>query len=106
MMNKYFLIIGLALASFVAKGQETVIIVNYLPALSLGETADFTDNFSPRGVDFEVNKFVQDDLSVGFVIGWNIFREKISGETFDYRELTITGTQFRDTNVTPLNVNV
>ncbi len=55
MMNKYFLIIVLALASVVAKGQETVIIVNYLPALSLGETADFTDNFSPRGVDFEVN---------------------------------------------------
>ena len=106
MMNKFFLIIGLALASIVAKGQETVIIVNYLPSLSLGETADFTDNFSPRGVDFEVNKFLKEDLSVGFVIGWNIFREKISGETFDYRELTITGTQFRYTNVTPLNVNV
>ena len=107
MMKKYFVILVLALATLGARGQgETVIIVNYLPALSLGETADFTDNFSPRGVDFEVNKFLKEDLSVGFVIGWNIFREKISGETFDYRELTITGTQFRYTNVTPLNVNV
>ncbi|MDB4582693.1 hypothetical protein N9164_06045 [Draconibacterium sp.] len=107
MMNKYFLIIVLALATYVAKGQDqTLILVNYSPAISLGETADFTNNFSPRGVDFEVNRFIKEDLSVGFVIGWNVFREKISGETFEYNDLTITGTQFRYTNVTPLNVNV
>jgi len=107
MMKKYFIIIVLALATLVVKGQgETVIFANYLPAISLGETAEFTDNFSLRGVDFEVNKFLKEDLSVGFVIGWNIFREKITGETFDYRDLTITGTQFRYTNITPLNVNV
>jgi len=107
MMKKYFIIIILALTMLVSKGQDqTLIIVNYLPAISLGETADFTDNFSPRGIDFEVNKFLKEDLSVGFAISWHIFREKISGETFDYRDLTITGTQFRYTNIAPLNVNV
>lgn len=107
MMNKYFLIVALALATLVAKGQEkTIIIVNYLPSLSLGETADFTNGLSPRGMDFEANKFLMEDLSVGFVVSWNIFREKVSGETFEYEELTITGTQFRYTNTTPINVNV
>ncbi len=106
-MNKYIAIIVLSLASFIAKGQgETVIIVNYLPAVSLGETADFTNNFSPRGVDFEVNYFVSEDVSVGFVTSWNIFREKIVGESFEYGEMLITGTQFRYTNVVPLNVNL
>ncbi len=106
-MNKYIAIIVLSLASFIAKGQgETVIIVNYLPAVSLGETAEFTNNFSPRGVDFEVNYFVSEDISVGFVSSWNIFREKIVGESFEYGEMLITGTQFRYTNVVPLNVNV
>ncbi len=106
-MNKYIAIAVLSLASFLAKAQgETVIIVNYLPAVSLGETADFTNNFSARGLDFEVNYFVSEDLSVGFVSSWNIFREKVVGETFDYDEWLVSGTQFRYTNTVPLNVNV
>ncbi len=106
-MNKYIAIAVLSLASLLAKAQgETVIIVNYLPAVSLGETADFTNNFSTRGLDFEVNYFVSEDLSVGFVSSWNIFREKIVGETFDYNEWLVSGTQFRYTNTVPLNVNV
>ncbi len=105
-MNKYIAIIVLSLASFVVKGQgETVIIVNYLPAVSLGETADFTNNLSPRGVDFEVNYFVSEDISLGFVTSWNVFREKIIGESFEYGDMLITGTQFRYTNVVPLNIN-
>lgn len=106
-MNKYIAIVVLSLASLLAKAQgETVIIVNYLPAVSLGETAEFTNNFSPRGLDFEVNYFVSEDMSVGFVSSWNIFREKVVGETFDYNEWLVSGTQFRYTNVVPLNVNV
>ena len=106
-MNKYIAIAILSLASLFAKAQgETVIIVNYLPAVSLGETADFTNNFSPRGLDFEVNYFVSEDMSVGFVSSWNIFREKVVGETFDYNQWLVSGTQFRYTNTVPLNVNV
>lgn len=105
-MNKYIVIILLSFASFMGKAQdETLILVNYLPALSLGETADFTNNFSPRGVDFEVNKFIAEDMSVGFVVSWNAFREKIVGESLEYNNLLITGTQFRYTNVVPLNLN-
>lgn len=106
-MKKYIAILVLGLVTFMAKGQnETQIIFNYLPAVSLGETADFTQDFSPRGVDFEVNRFIQDDLSVGFLIAWNVFREKVVGESIEYNDALVTGTQFRYTNTTPLNVNV
>jgi len=105
-MNKYITILILGLASLLVKAQdETLIIVNYLPAVSLGETADFANNFSPRGVDFEVNKFIAVDMSVGFVGSWNIFREKIAGESFEHEDMLITGTQFRYVNAVPLNVN-
>lgn len=107
MIKKCLLIIISCFAVLTSKGQnETVFIVNYLPAISLGKTADFTDNFSPRGVDFEANKFLTEDLSIGLVVSWIVFRQKISGETFEYRDLTITGTQFRYTNVAPININV
>lgn len=105
-MNKYIAILILGLASLIVKAQdETLIIVNYLPAVSLGETADFANDFSPRGVDFEVNKFIAADMSVGFVVSWNIFREKIVGESFEYEDMLVTGTQFRYVNTVPLNVN-
>lgn len=107
MMKKFLIVIISCFVVFTSKGQdETVFIVNYLPAISLGKTADFTKNFSPRGLEFEANKFLTEDLSIGFVVGWTIFREKISGETFKYNDLTITGTQFRYTNVVPININV
>jgi len=111
-MKKYIAIFIISLVPFFAGAQgensvgETVFMVNYLPSLSLGETADFTSGFSPRGIDFEANKFITEDLSVGFNVSWNVFREKISGETFEYEDLTITGTQFRYVNTTPLDVNV
>lgn len=105
-MNKYIAILLLSLASFMVKGQdETVIIVNYLPAISLGETAEFTKDFSPRGIDFEVNRFIAEDMSVGFVVSWNVFRDKIVGESVEYKELLVTGTQFRYSNLVPLNIN-
>lgn len=106
-MKKYIIIAVLALITFGANAQYgSTIFVNYLPAMPLGGTAEFTDNISPRGVDFEVQRFLKEDLSVGFVIGWNTFRQKIVGETFDVNDLTITGTQFRYTNIVPLNFNV
>lgn len=106
-MKKFIIILLLVIAAFGTRAQEgTSIFVSYLPSIPLGETADFSDNISPRGIDFEVQRFLSEDLSVGFNIGWNLFREKIPEETFDYEDVTITGIQYRYTNVLPLNVNV
>lgn len=106
-MKKYIIIVLLALVSNVVNAQEgSSIFVNYLVGMPLGETADYTDNISPRGIDFEVQKFLTEDLSVGFNIAWSMFREKVPESTFNHQDLTITGTQFRYTNIVPLTVNV
>ena len=104
-MKKYTLIIILCLASLMSRGQdETLVSINYMPSLSLGETADFTQNFSPRGIELEIDRFISEDLSLGLAVGWNVFREKVSGESFEYNNYLVTGTQFRYTNIVPLNV--
>ncbi len=106
-MKKSIIITVLALIVFSAVAQDgSTLFVNYTPAIPLGGTADFTDNISPRGVDFEAQKFLREDLSVGFLIGWNTFRQKIIGQTFTIEDLTISGSQFRYTNIVPLNFNV
>ncbi|WP_319500395.1 hypothetical protein [uncultured Draconibacterium sp.] len=106
-MKKYIIISLLVIATIAVKAQEgTSTFVSYLPSIPLGKTADFSNNISPRGIDFEVQRFLNEELSVGFNIGWNLFREKIPEETFYYQELTITAVQFRYTNIVPLQVNV
>ena len=106
-MKKYIIISFILLATITLKAQEgTSIFINYLPSMPMGGTADFSNNISPRGVDFEVERFLNEELSVGFNIAWNLFREKIPEETFFHNDLTITAVQFRYTNIVPLQVNV
>jgi len=104
-MKKYTFIFILCLASLITRGQDEIsVVINYMPSLSLGETADFTKNFSPRGVELELDRFIADDLSLGLSVGWNVFREKVVGESFEYNNYLVTGTQFRYSNIVPLNV--
>ena len=105
-MKRYTIVIIMCLASLISRGQdETQVLINYMPSLSLGETADFTKNFSPRGIEFEVDRYISEDLSLGLAVGWNVFREKVTGESFEYNNYLVTGTQFRYTNIVPLNIN-
>ena len=104
-MKRYTIVIIMCLASLISRGQdETQVLINYMPSLSLGETADFTKNFSPRGIELEVDRYISDDLSLGLAVGWNVFREKVTGESFEYNNYLVTGTQFRYTNIVPLNI--
>ncbi len=105
-MKKYILIAALSLLIVSANGQRyTEVMVNYLPALPFGKTADYTPGFSPRGVDFEANRFIAHDLSIGVNIAWTIFRDKVTGELFEYQDLDIYGTQFRYQNMVPIDLN-
>ena len=104
-MKRYTIIIIMCLASLISRGQdETQVLINYMPSLSLGKTADFTKNFSPRGIELEVDRYISEDLSLGLAVGWNVFREKVTGESFEYNNYLVTGTQFRYTNIVPLNI--
>jgi len=104
-MNRYTFIFILCLASLITKGQDEIsVVINYMPSLTLGETANFTKNFSPRGVELELDRFITDNLSLGLAVGWNVFREKVVGESFEYNNFLVTGTQFRYCNIVPLNI--
>jgi opacity protein-like surface antigen len=106
-MKKYIILILICLAPLVLRAQvETVVKINYMPAIPLGETADFSNGLSPRGTELEVNRFLMEDLSIGLSAGWNVFREKVVDESFEYQDLLVTGTQFRYTNIVPLNVSL
>lgn len=101
-MKKYIVILVFCLATIIVEGQSTELFVNYQPAYLFGENG----GFSSRGMDFEANKFLSEDLSVGFNIGWNVFTKKVVGESLMVKGALVTGTQARYFNMVPLNVNV
>ena len=101
-MNKYLLALcfALGLSIHAAQGQS-LFAVNYTGSLPMGETADFVDAFSWRGVSMEWRWFVQDQASLGLFFGWNVFHEKESGD-FMLGEVAASGTQLRTVNAFPM----
>jgi hypothetical protein len=69
-------------------------IINYSMAMPVGSTYDFVSDYSFRGISFEYRYLIMPMFSVGGVIGWNIFDDKVRG-TFTRENVTVTGTQLR-----------
>ena len=101
-MKKYIVILVFCLTTILVEGQSTELFFTYQPAYIFGENS----SFSPRGVDFEANRFLSEDLSIGFVVGWNIFTKKVVGESLIVNGALVTGTQVKYQNFVPLNVNL
>jgi hypothetical protein len=76
----------------IAFAQDALTVFIYNMALPTGELKDYADEFSYRGFSFDYRFFVQDNLSVGFGIGWKNFSELQSGE---FKQGTITATDTR-----------
>ena len=79
----------------------------YTPSLPLGDVTDFSDGFTWRGVAADARFYVNDNVTVGFFTGWEVFREESDGivsEAIDLGDLTatISAKQFRFTNSVPL----
>ena len=95
-----FIIVGLNAKSQVVDFYSTI---NYSISVPLGETADFVSNTSFRGVSFEFGRFINDDLSVGFLISWAVFNESLPKDTYELENnLRLTGKKYNYINAFPL----
>jgi opacity protein-like surface antigen len=102
MRNRLFWIALLALfAGPVARGQGSFFGLSYNTAMPLGETQEFVDAYSWRGVSMEWRWFLQDRLSAGIFFGWNVFHQKVTGD-FELENGALSGTQLRTINAFPI----
>lgn len=111
--DSYFmkkLTIFLALVGFAAAGSgmasaESLTTLTYNIAYPAGDTRDFIDSTSFRGLEFNYRYFTSDRVSFGGSIGWNVFDQKrsevVTIRTDDFNG-DISGTQFRYINTFPL----
>lgn len=104
LVNTTLLVLALAIP---AAAQDSLTNITYQIGAPLGDTKDFIDKTSFRGVGFEIRSFVGDgNLSVGGGIAWNVFDSGAVSDTISIRTDAIngdiTGTQFRYINSVPI----
>ncbi len=103
-MKKISILLILAALPFVTMAQLSMFNINYSMSVPLGETSDYIGKTSFRGASFEGRSFVQDNLSVGGYIGWNVFNETKYDADYSGNGVDVHGTQFRYLNILPLQV--
>jgi hypothetical protein len=87
---------------FTTLAQTSLFTIGYSTALPLGETGDYIDKFSWRGISIEQRYFIERDLSVGFYIGWNVLNQKLENHTVTFDNGVLYGTQYRYINTWPI----
>ena len=106
MLKKYiFIITIIPCFAITTQAQEWdwATTVNYSFGLPTGDLKDFTDNTSFRGISFEAKNFQSEQVSVGFSLGWQVFKDRLEG-TFSGVGRDITGTQVRYVNTLPIMI--
>jgi opacity protein-like surface antigen len=78
--------------------------LNYGISVPTGETADYIGNTSFRGFSFEFGRFMNDDVTLGLLLSWNVFYEEFDRDTYEFDQVTITGKKFHYINAYPLMV--
>lgn len=103
MKNKIYLsILLLMLGSGVLHAQSDYYFnVNYSMSNPFDETADYTGDYSWRGMNMESYWMMNDRFGAGFSVGWHVMTEKVSGSFVDGSR-TVTGTQLRYLNLYPI----
>jgi hypothetical protein len=100
------LIIALSATTF---AQDLFTGVSWDVGFPMGTTHDFIEKTSYAGFAFEGKRFLDDDASVGMVIGWNHFSE-LTSKTIVLDQGgnvagAVSGTQVRYANVIPILIN-
>ena len=93
----------IACFAFTSQAQEWdwATTFNYSIGLPTGDLKEYTDNTSFRGISFEAKKFQTEQISIGFSLGWQIFKNRLEG-TFSQTGQDVTGTQVRYVNAFPI----
>ncbi len=75
----------------------------YNVSLPVSDLSDFAGDASFRGISMEGRSMVEDNISLGFIGGWNVFHEK-TNEVVSVQDdnLQVQGTQLRTVNSYPI----
>ena len=101
-MRITYIVRAIFMLSVLASAQGLVNF-NYQVSYPISETNDFIDEVSFRGVGMEWRKYIEDNISTGVSLNWNVFH-KVETKTEELDDGAVSGTQNRTINSFPLMV--
>jgi len=105
-MKKYIIALSVLFLALTVNAQEVIWKLTYDVGVPFSSTKEFTDNASWRGLTFDVDRFINDNLAVGLGFSWSTFIEKESDAYYERDEILLHGTQVRYNNNIPLTVKI
>jgi hypothetical protein len=75
---------------------------NYTMAAPSGDSRDFADSYSWLGFTLEGDWFLKQNLSTGFILGWQEIHKEQNGDSFQFDNGTATGRTYRHLMSIPL----
>jgi len=84
---------------------QTITTVSYPIAFPTGDLKDYSAKTSFRGINLDFQKMVQDNVGVGFSVGWNVFYEELNYDTYTLDNVSLSGKQWRYSNLIPMLVS-
>lgn len=101
-MKKILTVTFLLAFSFSAFCQTNYTGIQYSIGFGTGDMHDYIGPASFRGFTADYRYLPQPSIGVGFSTGWNIFYEELPDDTYDYRNVTFSGKQWRYSNHFPV----
>jgi outer membrane protein len=84
---------------------QTKTSLTYGIGFGMGDLGDFISKPSFRGATLDFRKMTTDKIGLGFSLGWNVFYEEKSYDTYTYENQSLSGKQYRYSNHVPMLVS-
>jgi hypothetical protein len=101
-MKRILFTVIISIAALGAYSQESLVSFQYSMGFGTGEMHNYISAASFRGFTMDYRKLVNSNIGVGVDFGWNVFYKEMSYGTYDYKNLTYSGKQWRYTNHFPM----
>jgi len=99
-MKKIFIILFSVIA--LSSSGQSITAIQYSMGFGSGDLGDFVGQPSFRGFTIDYRKLVQPNIGVGFDLGWNVFYEEKSYDTYTAGTVSYSGKQYRYNNQFPM----
>lgn len=100
-MKKYIVIIVFFMSGLTLSAQS-LWNVTYDMSISLGDTRDFIDKTSFRGIGIDGRGFINQNVTFGGSFSWNVFYSTQDNVTIVEDNITVTGNHYNYGNYTPI----
>lgn len=99
-MKKIFILLFSVMA--LTSSAQSLTAIQYSMGFGTGDLGDYIGKPSFRGFTIDYRKLVQPNIGVGFELGWNVFYEENSFDTYTQGNLSLSGKQYRYNNQFPM----